>query len=233
MSAVEEYATVHVALKTPLALGKTGSRSLLDSLLLQRLMLLHDADWDRALADMPLAHREGIWMGGGGFDPGAGRFVQRRPIYRQLLSDHVMDMAEEHLGLTLKMYMRAAGSLMGSSNLATSSQYMVNDVSRLDFRMMGDPGAVVQLLSIEPYLGPGQSCGFGEIDHVSVTLAGPQNMGWLLTDPGGRLTRPIPEDLAAHIDTALAWRDQVRIEPPYWMGDAIAGWRPRPVEYTG
>lgn len=233
MNAIEEYATVHVALKTPLALGKIGSRSVLDAPLFQRLMLLYDADWDRALADMPLARREGIWMGGGGFDPNVGRFVQRQPVYRRLMGDHVLDMVEEHLGLTGDRTVYAMTALMGFYQPLTGSQYMVSGALSVDFRMLGDPGAVKRLLEIEPYLGPGQSCGFGEIDHVSVTPEGARDMSWLLTDPGGRLTRPIPEDLAAHIDTALAWRDQVRVEPPYWMGDFIAGWRPRPVEYAG
>jgi hypothetical protein len=233
MSTVEEYAIVHVALKTPLALGKTGSRTLLDSLLLQRLMLLYDADWGRALADMPLARRDGIWMGGGGFDQNVGRLAERRPIYRRLLSEQILDMAEAHLGITRDRYPCDLQNLMGFYSPNTSSQYMVSDALTVTFRMLGDPEAVQRLLEIEPYLGPGHSCGFGEIAHVSTAPAGTRDMGWLLTDPGKRLTRPIPDALASHIDTALAWRDQVRIEPPYWMGDFTAGWRPRPVEYAG
>ena len=233
MNTREEYAIIRVALKTPLALGKTGDRSILDALLFQRLMLLYDADWDRALADMPLARRDGIWVGGGGYDPNVGRFVQRRPVYRRLLSDLLMDMAEEHLGLMREDYVRDSTALMGFYQPLTGSQYMVSGALNVAFRMLGDPDAVKRLLEIEPYLGPGQSCGFGEIEHVSITLVGTQDMHWLLTDPGGRLTRPIPDVLASHIDTAFAWRDQVHIAPPYWMGDVTEGWRPRPVEYAG
>lgn len=233
MNTIEEYATVHVAFKTPPALGKTGDRTILDAALFQRLMLLHDADAERALADMPLARREGIWMGGGGFDPNVGRFVQRRPIYRRLMSAQILDMVEDHLGLPQDRTVYAITGLVGFYQPLTGSQYMVSGMLSMEFRMLGNPSAVKRLLEIEPYLGPGQSCGFGEIDHVSITPAGARDIHWLLTDPGGRLTRPIPDALAHHIDTSFAWRDQVHVAPPYWMGDVTDGWRPRPVEYAG
>jgi len=233
MSALDEYAVIRVMLKTPLALGKTGVRPVLDSLLFQRLMLLYDADGDRARADMPLARLDGIWAGGGGFDPNINRFVQRRPVYRKLMNDTLMDMAEDHLGLTRDRYVYKLTNLMGFYQPITSNQYIVSDALSVDFRMLGDPTAVIRLLEIEPYLGPGHSCGFGEIAQVSVAPAGARDIAWLLTDPGRRLTRPIPDALAPHIDTTLAWQDQVRIEAPYWMGDFTSGWRPRSVDYAG
>jgi len=232
-SATEEYAVIHVTLKTPLAIGKTGARPVLDSLLLQRLMLLHDADMGQARASMPLARLDDIWACGGGYDPWLGRFVQRRPIFRKFMTPALMDIAEAHNGVTRDRFPYRLTTLLGSYQSATSNQYMVSDAMRVDFRMLGDPAAVVRLLTVEPYLGPGQSCGFGEIAQVAMEPAGPHDRTWLLTDPGQRLTRPIPEALASHIDTALAWQDQVRVEAPYWKGNFRPGWRPRNVDVSG
>ena len=233
-----QQATIHVFLRTPLVLGKIGNRSVLDALLFHRLMLIHNADAERARADMPLDRLDaGLWACGGGYDPYRARSVTHRLIFRRFLATTGSDVSrllEEHNGLSPQEIPKALSRAFGMFMSAMSSGYPVSQALQVDFRMQGNVEQVLRLLQMEPFLGPGQSCGYGEIDSVSADWEDEtHDVSWLLTDPDGCLTRPIPDALSAHIDTTLAWPSRVAIEAPYWQSPTQPGWRPRSVESSG
>lgn len=224
-----DYASIRVTLKTPAAIGKSGHAPVLDSLLLHRLMLIEpDLKW--AMAAMPLARIEragtGVFACGGGINPSPSSRYEVKPVYRKLMSDRrLLELANP--GAPAVAAKEISSLCGGQLMVSTSSSYSTMWATRLDFRFVGDVDQIMRLMVLDLCLGPGQSVGMGEIERVDV-LDAPTDAddAWLLTDPRGRLSRPIPMALGPIIDTKQAWPGMVRVLPPYWMGASVPGYSP-------
>lgn len=214
-----DYGVVKVRFLTPVSVSAVGHYPVLDSVLMQRLCLLSDGNVDKARAQMPLARREsGFWMCGGGFRPTQDVNVCHQPykVYRKLVEREVISLS----GLSPAGLDSAVTRFFGQRQIATESVYRrsVNALT-LHWRFLGDIDRIAALLDpdLEPYIGPGHSVGLGQIEQVAVDLANPadDDLKWLVTDPRGRLTRPIPVALAREL--ALSGQEDIgTVEAPYW-----------------
>lgn len=237
---MSRYAIVRVTLLTPLALGKDGdSLPVLDSILLHRCCLMTSGDVDAGRRLLPLDRftlgdaESAVWACGGAYFNRAvdGRLVEHRYVYQKFTDDRgLRELAYENMkGVKPGTWPNRLTNVMGRSYLAAGeSRYSVVHATEVSFRMRGDPEAVVNLLSLEPYLGPGHSVGFGEIGDVSYEEHVGCDDAWLLVDDADRLTRPIPAELATSMGVKItaAWEDAVRVQAPYWMGPRVRGFRP-------
>lgn len=236
---MSRYAVVRVTLRTPIALGKdSDTLPVLDSLLLHRCCLMTGGDIEAGRQNMPLDRltiggvESAVWACGGAYFNRAvhGRFVEQRPVYRKFTNDRdLCELACRHIATVEPgTWPNRLQNATGAYTDATASRYPVVHAGEVAFRMRGDPDAVVNLLAMEPYLGPGHSVGFGEIGDVSFEEEADADDAWLLVDGAGRLTRPIPAELAMSLSTEVqgAWEDVVRVQAPYWTGSRVQGLRP-------
>jgi hypothetical protein len=190
-----EFAVLQVALRTPMAIGRTGSAPVLDSLLLHRLTLMCNGDVDQAEASMPLARvlhpasDTAFWACGGcyvsrnrppaGSAPAAeGEAIFYRKLARcpdLIWSIETMrgvrmgeqDPDEPHNKLGLNMD-GVTQKMCGQLQEATQSTFTLVNGVRVDFRFYGDVDQVKRLMEVESFLGPGNASGLGEIQSVRV-----------------------------------------------------------------
>lgn len=222
-----EFATLRVHLRTPASLGQAGRGGfypVLDSLLLHRLVRLLDLPPEEAMQHMPLArHDSAVWACGGGFDPLSklrqASWPQGYPAFRRLVDREVFSLACESPDEVVS----GVNRMFGQATLATSYTYLLHrDTLRLDFRFWGDARQVLRLMQIEPFLASGHSVGLGEIGQIDIESA-PDDASWtwLFTGPDGRLTRPLPVDVANSLGLS-GRRDYGAVCAPYWQSPKVA-----------
>lgn len=197
-----------IRFRTPIAVGKTGHFSVLDSILLQRLCLFTQGDTDKARALLPLERGDRLWMCGGGIDPQDRLFQKRMPsqsykVYRRLMTQQTdVSPRELHKHVTRRM---------GQETFAEEWTYLRRPTQELHFRFLGDERRVLQLIEMEPFIGPGHSVGLGEIDHVWIETAAIEHPYGCFLDDRGLLTRPVPEDWEVPGQIGYS-----ALEAPYW-----------------
>ncbi|OBS08966.1 hypothetical protein [Acidihalobacter prosperus] len=233
-----QNAILRVTLKTPVAIGRNGlSLSVLDALVFDRLVLMHGGDEDAAMKDMALVLDridDHVWACGGGYyNRGLhGSLPWRRLVFRKMTADrHLQSMAEDLCGITPERWPYEVSNLFGQQVLAMQFTQRFVNTPEILFRMRGNPEAIARLLQVRDYLGPGHAIGFGQIESVEWDIVENVDDAWLLLDPDGRLTRPIPAALQPLLDaskTALV-SEPVRCNPPYWRGNTEPGFRPVPI----
>lgn len=231
MNDAMDYAIAKITLRTPISVGKTGNYPALDSVLMQRLGLLFAGDVALARQHMPLArHDAGVWLCGGGYDPAAqpSRTVRSYKVYRRLANDRSL---RERMNCAPQDFSRQINALFGQETVATEWTYGANrNLAALHFRFQGDIEQVERLLRLEPFIGPGHSVGLGEIDSITVEPA-EGDLRWVMLDPRGRLTRPLPMDLGRNLEIETGLSEFTAVEAPYWSAQTarVLAMRPLPV----
>lgn len=218
-----------VRCKTPIAMGKAGFYSGLDAVLLHRLCLWTGGDIDAARERMPLERDGELWACGGGYNPQDALFLsrtapKRMPAFRLFLRDGGF---REMAALPPDDLQTQINAFFGQETEATGDAYaVVRNARELHFRFRStDPEQVLYLLRVEPFLGPGHSVGWGEIERVDLEEKGETDALWVYTDPLNRLTRPVPMDW-----TGVDGQESLSaLEAPYWSMSKVPARVPYPV----
>lgn len=226
-----DYGIAKIVLRTPVSVGKTGNFPVLDSVLMHRLGLLFSGDVGLARQHMPLArHEDSLWLCGGGYDPGSlpGGSVQSYKVYRRLANDATLS---ARMGCPPREIYSQITRMFGQETVATEWAYDISPLaSEMHFRFQGDIERVERLLRLEPFIGPGHSVGLGEIDSITVEPAD-GDLLWVMTDPRGRLTRPLPMDFGRSLEIETGLSEVTAVEAPYWSAQTarVYAMRPLPV----
>ena len=193
-----------IRLAAPMITG--GGYMTLDALLAAVLFDEH-GDVNRAHAEIPLAHTQGLWHGSAAIyektSSGRQAFVANLRASHDLDIDHVAKnkQGRPHAAIGLARR-REFGAVMNAYRMFTAPT--------VSWYGEGDPDAVSALIKTLDFIGKRRANGFGEVDGFDIVPADIDGVLGFFNEP----LRPIPEELYQGDRSALradaAWR------PAYW-----------------